>query len=236
MKTVIHKADTRGHETYGWLNTYHTFSFSDYYDHERVHFGALRVLNDDYISAGAGFGMHPHDNMEIVTIPLAGVLEHKDSMGHTQTIARNDVQIISAGSGIKHSEYNKSKDSSLNLLQIWVFPKEKNIKSGYDQETFNEEERKNKFQIIVAPDNSIKSLWINQDAWFSIGSFEKGRSTKYDLKMAGNGMYMFLIEGKIEVNGIEAGRRDGIGIWETDELEINTIEDSEILIIEVPMK
>lgn len=235
MNTVFHKAETRGHANHGWLDTSHTFSFGQYYDPMRVQFGALRVLNDDFVDGGKGFGTHPHDNMEIVSIPLSGDLEHKDSMGNVAVIKQHDVQIMSAGTGISHSEYNKSKDHKVNFLQIWVFPKVRNIKPNYDQKTFLPEDRKNKFQIVVAPDASSGGVVINQDAWFSLGRFEKGIKASYNVNKTGNGVYAFVIEGSITLNGHILNRRDGYGIWDTDTLSVVATSDSELLLIEVPM-
>lgn len=235
MNTVFHKAETRGHANHGWLDTSHTFSFGHYYDPMRVQFGALRVLNDDFVDGGKGFGTHPHDNMEIISIPLEGDLEHKDSMGNVAVIKQHDVQIMSAGTGVSHSEYNKSKERKVNFLQIWVFPKMRNIKPNYDQKTFLPEERKNKFQTIVAPAGSNEGVVINQDAWFSLGSFEKGIKTTYNVNKKGNGVYAFVIGGSITLNGHVLNRRDGYGIWDTETVSVNATSDSELLLIEVPM-
>ncbi|MBX9853095.1 MAG: pirin family protein [Cytophagaceae bacterium] len=236
MKKVIHKADSRGYADHGWLKTYHSFSFAGYYNPERVQYGLLRVLNDDTVAGGMGFGKHPHDNMEIVTIPLKGVLEHEDSMGNKKTIQKNEVQIMSAGTGIRHSEYNHSETEEVQLLQVWVFPKEKNIKPRYDQKIFSETERKNKFMTVVSPDTSEGALWINQDAYFSIGDLDSGTALDYKIKKAGNGVYVFLIEGSAEVAGEKLSRRDAIGISETDAINVKATAASTVLLIEVPMK
>ncbi len=233
MKSVLHLADTRGHFKYSWLNTYHTFSFADYHDPERVHFGMLRVLNDDVIEAGQGFGTHPHENMEIVTIPLRGDLEHKDSTGNSGIIKTNDVQVMSAGTGIYHSEYNPNPDKDVNLLQIWVFPKERNIKPRYAQATFDRDKRLNKFQVVVSPDK--EGLWINQDAWFSLARIEKGKSLPYQLHKEDHGIYLFVIEGKAVSEYQHLNRRDGYGLWELDHTTIKAEDNLEILVIEVPM-
>jgi len=234
MKTQLQKSDERGHAQHGWLDTYHSFSFANFYDPKKIRFGLLRVLNDDYIDAGQGFGMHPHDNMEIVTIPLSGALQHRDSMGNSSIIKKGDVQIMSAGTGIKHSEFNPSNTEAVTLLQIWVFPKVENIKPRYDQKTFLPETRKNIFQAVVAPDNS-EALLINQDAWFSLGNFDLGKSATYKVNKKDNGLYLFVISGTVEVGGQLLNKRDALEITETDSLEIKSNSESEILIIEVPM-
>jgi quercetin 2,3-dioxygenase len=238
MKTVFHSADSRGAADHGWLKAKHSFSFAGYYDPERIHFGALRVLNDDYVAGGMGFGKHPHDNMEIITIPLEGQLEHKDSMGNTGIISKNDVQLMSAGTGVQHSEFNRNSDKHVKLLQIWVFPNKQNVAPRYDQKTFNPEERKNKFQAIVSPypGNDDGSMWIYQDAWFQIGNFEEGTNTNYTLKGKNAGVYAFLLEGEVEINNQKLEKRDALGIWETDKLDIKINKEAELLLMEVPMQ
>ncbi len=235
MKTTLHKAESRGYADHGWLKTRHTFSFASYYDPSRVRFGLLRVLNDDIIEGGMGFGTHPHDNMEIVTIPLEGVLAHKDSMGTKQTLKPGEIQIMSAGSGLTHSEFNNSETEKINLLQIWVFPKERNIEPRYDQKVFEASERKNKFQTVVSPVQENSAMWINQDAYFSLANIDKGKNLKYDIKFEGNGVYLFVIKGSISAAGETLDKRDAIGVEETNSLEISALENSEILVIEVPM-
>lgn len=235
MKTVLHQSSSRGHANHGWLDTNHTFSFAHYFNPERVHFGALRVLNDDFVEGGMGFGRHPHDNMEIISIPLSGDLEHKDSMGNTTVIKQNDVQIMSAGSGVEHSEYNKNKDKKVNFLQLWIFPKERNITPRYDQKTFLPEDRINKLQLIVSPDKANGSIQINQDAWLYRGTLKKGFQTILNLKTGTNGLYAFVIDGDVTVAGQKLSKRDGIGITETDKVEISADGDAELLLIEVPM-
>jgi redox-sensitive bicupin YhaK (pirin superfamily) len=234
MKKVLHKADTRGLASFGWLTSRHTFSFGQYYDPERVHFGALRVLNDDIVEAGMGFGTHPHDNMEIVSIPLEGDLEHKDSTGNTEVIKSGDVQIMSAGSGLTHSEYNHSKTERVNFLQLWVFPKERDIAPRYQQKTFRVEDRKNQIQTVVAPDDD-SAVWINQDAWFSLSDLDQNNEISYPLHSDNNGVYVFNLEGVVNVNGQELARRDGLGVFETEHLNIKAGEDSKLLLVEVPM-
>ena len=195
----------------------------------------LRVLNDDIVAPGAGFGMHPHDNMEIVTIPLSGTLEHKDSMGNIGVIKPNEIQAMSAGSGLMHSEYNHSSTEPVNLLQIWVFPKTRNIEPRYDQRVFTAAEKQGKFKTIVAPVKATDVMWINQDAYFSTGNFKAGASVEYTIQHNGNGAYVFLIDGGITIEGNELGKRDAIGIWETETFWIQITADAEILVIEVPM-
>lgn len=235
MKTVFHPANERGHADFGWLNAHHSFSFGRWYDPQKIHFGALRVLNDDLIQAGAGFPEHPHDNMEIVTIPLQGAIAHKDSTGGKGVIKSGDVQIMSAGSGIRHSEYNASDSELLNLLQIWVFPKEKNIQPRYDQKTYDENERKNKWQIVVSPDKENGSLWINQDSVFALANIDEGKAITYDKKFSSNGIYLFVIEGSVTVNNITLNKRDALGISDFDIAEISANQNSKILVIEIPM-
>lgn len=233
---LIHKAATRGHADHGWLRTNHTFSFADYYNPERVHFGALRVLNDDYIAGGMGFGTHPHDNMEIITIPLEGDLEHKDSMGNGTVIKHGDVQVMSAGTGITHSEYNHNKTKPVQLLQIWVFPNKRNVTPRYGQITLDVNQRHNKLQQILSPNSDDEGVWIHQDAWFHIGRFDQNFETTYTWKKQGNGVYVFVIKGNITVNGTALNERDGSGIWNTDSMSIQANSaDAELLIIEVPM-
>ncbi|MCC7092810.1 MAG: pirin family protein [Ignavibacteriaceae bacterium] len=234
-KTIIHKANTRGHFDYGWLKTYHTFSFSNYYDPERVNFGMLRVLNDDTIEAGEGFGTHPHNDMEIVTIPLEGAVAHKDSTGGEGVIYPDEIQVMSAGTGIHHSEYNHLNDGTTKLLQLWIFPDKKGHEPRYNQKFFNSEERKNKLQFIVTPEKKGDNLWLNQDAYLALSDLEKSKSLNYKIHTKGNGVYLFLIDGNISVGDDKLFKRDGIGLWETEEISINASEDSRLLFIEVPM-
>lgn len=234
MKTILHKAGERGHANHGWLNSYHSFSFANFYQADKVHFGALRVLNDDTVKAGFGFSKHPHDNMEIVSIPLSGDLEHNDTTGRNEIIRQDDVQIMSAGSGIAHSEMNANKDKEVKFLQVWVFPKEQNITPRYEQKTFKPEDRKNTIKTVVAPDNG-NAVWINQDAWFSLGSMDKDFSSTYTIKKPGNGVYVFVLEGEININGQPLNRRDALGIWDVEAFSINAIADAQILLIDVPM-
>jgi len=232
---ILHKANTRGHADHGWLNAYHSFSFASYYDPERVHFGMLRVLNDDTVAPGMGFGMHPHDNMEIITIPQTGELEHKDSMGNHGIISSGDIQVMSAGTGIKHSEFNHSKDKAVKLLQIWVFPNKKNVTPRYGQMALNVAERKNKLQQVVSPNPDDEGMWIHQDAWFHMTNLEAGKELTYDLKKKGNGVYCFILEGDANINGQDLNRRDGLGIKNTDTFDITAKTNTEILLMEIPM-
>jgi redox-sensitive bicupin YhaK (pirin superfamily) len=234
MKTSFYKADDRGHANHGWLESWHTFSFAQYYNPQRSHFGALRVLNDDYIAAGMGFGTHPHDNFEIVTIPLEGAVEHKDSMGNHGIIKRGDVQIMSAGSGIAHSEFNASKEELLKLFQIWVFPKERNIAPRYDQKTYPLEGRKNSWQVVVSPTHE-GAVWINQDAYFNLGHFDANSNVDYKMNTNGNGVFLMVVEGQAEVDGQVLNRRDAIGVWDVDSVTIKTSAETELLAIEIPM-
>ncbi len=236
MKTIIHRADERGHADLGWLSAYHSFSFASYYNPSKVQFGALRVLNDDTVSPSMGFGTHPHDNMEIITIPLEGAVKHKDSTGGEGVIAAGDVQIMSAGSGVYHSEFNASHQEFLNLLQIWIFPKEKNIKPRYEQLRFEQADRRNKIQTVVSPENKPGLLWINQDAWLSLSDVESNTTLEYELNKTGNGVYVFVIEGEVEVADNLLQKRDAIGISETIQFSIIANTASKLLFIEVPME
>ncbi len=233
--TIIHKAASRGHANHGWLNSYHTFSFANYYNPDRMNFGVLRVLNDDEVKAGMGFGTHPHDNMEIISIPLEGSLEHKDSMGTVAVINKGDVQIMSAGTGVTHSEYNKNKDQPVKFLQIWIFPNKKNVKPRYDQITLQEEDRHNKFQQIISPDPNDAGAWINQNAWFHLGKFDAGKEATYQVKAKENGVYAFILKGNVTINGEKLENRDGYGIWNTDQISVTADSDAEILLMDVPM-
>lgn len=233
--TILHKADTRGNANHGWLNSYHSFSFANYYNPERMHFGVLRVLNDDTVNPGMGFGTHPHDNMEIISIPLSGDLEHKDSMGNVATIKHGDIQVMSAGTGIQHSEYNRNQDELVKFLQIWVFPNKKGVTPRYDQITLNAKDRHNNFQQILSPSPHDAGVWIHQDAWFHMGKFDKGKSMEYHLKKKDNGVYAFVLSGDATINGQKLNSRDGFGIWNIDQLKVEADSETEILLMEVPM-
>jgi redox-sensitive bicupin YhaK (pirin superfamily) len=235
MKKTIHKANTRGFADFGWLHSHHTFSFSSYYNPNRMQFGALRVLNDDIVQPAMGFGAHGHENMEIVSIPIIGELAHKDSMGTAKVIYPGEVQIMSAGTGLRHSEFNNSETNIVNFLQIWVLPKERGIKPRYDQKEFLVSDRMNIFQTVVSPEKDSNALWINQDSYFSLANLEKGKSIDYKINLEGNGAYLFLIDGSVLVDGETFEKRDGVGIAETDSFSITANENAEILLIEVPM-
>lgn len=236
MSTIIlHKAHTRGHANHGWLDSHHTFSFASYYNPERMRFGVLRVLNDDRVQAGMGFGTHPHDNMEIISIPLSGDLEHKDSMGNLQVIREGDIQVMSAGTGIQHSEYNRNKDQAVEFLQIWVFPNNRGVTPRYDQITLDSEKMQNKFLQILSPNPEDEGVWIHQDAWFHRGKFEKDDLIKYQIKKPGNGLYVFMIQGEAEIEGQKLQERDGLGIVGSEEIRISIHSGADILLMEVPM-
>ena len=235
MNTVLHKADTRGHANHGWLDSYHTFSFANYRNPDRMHFGVLRVLNDDRVEAGMGFSTHPHDNMEIISIPLHGDLEHKDSMGNVTVIREGDIQVMSAGTGIFHSEYNKNKDKEVKFLQIWLFPDKKNVTPRYDQISLRNIETLNRFYQILSPNAGDQGVWIHQNAWFSLGNFSAGANDLYSIHKPGNGIYAFVIEGDVEISGTKLGRRDGFGIWDTEQISFKSLSDSRVLLMEVPM-
>jgi len=232
---VLHKAETRGHANHGWLDSHHTFSFANYYNPDRMHFGVLRVLNDDMVSGGMGFGRHPHDNMEIISIPLEGDLEHQDSMGNTTVIRNGDIQVMSAGTGIQHSEKNKNQDKKVKFLQIWVFPNRKNVAPRYDQLALNADDRHNTLQQILSPNAEDEGVWIHQDAWFHLGNLDKGTSQNYYIKKKGNGVYAFVISGEVTVSGQPLSSRDGLGVWDTDQIRIVAESNAEILLMEVPM-
>ena len=235
MKTLLHKAESRGFFDHGWLQTHHTFSFADYYDPDRMHFGMLRVLNDDIIAPDMGFGTHPHDNMEIVSIPIHGALAHSDSKGHEQVILEDDVQVMSAGTGLYHSEYNHSETEPTNFLQLWIFPDAAGHTPRYEQKHFPKTGRKNTLQTIVSPEKNNGALWLNQDAWLHLADLDNGKSLDYRRHTPGNGVYLFVIEGQIKAGNETVDRRDGLGIWETDSFSIRANADSRILLVEVPM-
>jgi hypothetical protein len=236
MKKIIHKADSRGIADHGWLLSRHTFSFADYYDPERIRFGLLRVLNDDIVQPGMGFGTHPHDNMEIISIPLSGELAHKDSMGTKQVIKTGDIQIMSAGSGITHSEFNNSEKEPVNFLQIWILPKEKDMEPRYNQISYAFTDFQNKILNLISPEKENGKLWINQNAYFSLCNLEKGKEVEYTLYRKGNGLYTFIIEGEIKVTDEVLSYRDAIGLEEIESASFHARKDSRLLLIEVPMK
>lgn len=235
MQKIIHKSNSRGHANHGWLDSHHTFSFANYYNPDRMHFGVLRVLNDDVVAPGKGFGRHPHDNMEIISIPLSGDLEHKDSMGNVAVIREGDVQVMSAGTGIFHSEYNKREDREVKFLQIWVYPNKKNVKPRYDQIALQEIARENEFYQILSPDAADQGVWIHQEAWFHLGRFTKETGLTYSIKKPGNGTYFFVLDGEVEIAKEKLNSRDGLGIWDTESVELTCHAGSRVLVMEVPM-
>ena len=232
---VLHKADTRGDANHGWLHSRHTFSFANYYNPDRMHFGVLRVLNDDIVAAGRGFNTHPHDNMEIISIPLEGDLEHKDNMGNVSVIRHGDIQVMSAGKGITHSEFNKNLDREVKFLQIWVFPNQRSVTPRYDQLTLKLADRKNKFQQVLSPNPDDAGVWIYQNAWFHLANFDKGLTKEYKIKSKGNGLYVFNLSGQITVDDQQLSSRDGLGIWDFDAVSIKADTNAEFLLMEVPM-
>lgn len=232
---VIHKASSRGHANHGWLDTHHTFSFAQYYNPERMSFGALRVLNDDVIDGGTGFGTHGHQNMEIISIPLSGDLEHKDSMGTVQVIKQDDIQVMSAGSGIQHSEYNHNKNQKTNFLQIWVTPSKQNVSPRYDQQTIDYKSQKNTFVQILSPTADDQGVWIHQNAWFYRGIIEEGKSIKHSINDKSNGLYAFVVSGDVIINDQRLSKRDGLGVWDVEDINISSKSETDILIMEVPM-
>ncbi|MGH1339879.1 MAG: pirin family protein [Aureispira sp.] len=235
MKTILHKASTRGQADHGWLKSYHTFSFANYYHPDRLNFGALRVLNDDEVAPNRGFGKHPHNNMEIISIPLEGVLEHQDSMGTVSLIKKGDIQVMSAGTGVTHSERNKNKDQLVKFLQIWVLPNKQNVSPRYDQISLKEVAQQNTFYQILSPYKEDQGVWINQDAWFHLGDFNKGINTHYTFQKEKNGVYLFVLEGQVIVNGQTLERRDGYGLWDTKSFDLEAASDAQVLVMEVPM-
>ena len=235
MDQVIHRGDTRGYANHGWLESYHSFSFASYYNPERMQFGTLRVLNDDRVAPGMGFGTHPHQNMEIISIPLEGDLEHKDSMGNTAVIRQGDVQVMSAGTGVQHSEYNKNRDREVAFLQIWMLPDKPNVTPRYDQITLNPEQLKNTWFTLLGPRDKHDNLWIHQNAWFHLGEFDDQQTTSYSIREPGNGLYIFVLEGTIAIGDESLGRRDAMGVWNTPEVSFRMEDKSRLLLLEVPM-
>ncbi|MCC6541001.1 MAG: pirin family protein [Flavobacteriales bacterium] len=234
---VLHRASTRGHADHGWLQSHHSFSFASYYDPARMHFGTLRVLNDDVIAPGRGFGTHPHENMEIVTIPLSGTVAHKDSLGNSGTIKAGEVQVMSAGTGITHSEFNHGADAELRLLQTWMFPKQRNVEPRYAQIQLDHHAGENGFQQVLSPHPDDAGVWVHQDAWFHLGRFEAHREIEYHVKRKGNGVYAFLIDGEATINGQALFQRDGLGVWDVESLSITTGQHgARILLMDVPME
>ena len=235
-QTVLHTADSRGGADHGWLKSYHTFSFAGYYNPERLNFGALRVLNDDRVDGGRGFGEHPHDNMEIISIPLEGSLEHKDSIGNVGVIDPGEIQVMSAGTGIYHAEYNKNKNVPVKFLQIWIFPNKRNVEPRYDQQIIQTAAHPNELVQILSPDKNDQGVWIHQDAWFNMGNLEKDHQVVYNFHKKESGVYVFVLEGSVSVDGQKLATRDGYGIWDTSAIEITADTDARILLMEVPME
>jgi redox-sensitive bicupin YhaK (pirin superfamily) len=235
--SVLHTSGSRGTSNYGWLHSRHRFSFGNYYDVDRIHFGALRVLNDDMVAPGKGFGTHPHSNMEIISIPLEGGLEHKDSMNNVSTIQSGEIQVMSAGTGVYHSEYNSDKENTSRFLQIWIYPNKQNVEPRYDQRSIDPTLRINQFHQIVSPQKTDDGVWIHQNAWIFTSKFDAGFELNYDLKMPeSNGIYIFVLSGELEVNEQGLKSRDGYGLWEINSIQIKAMTDAEFLLIEVPMK
>ncbi|EAQ99626.1 pirin family protein [Maribacter sp. HTCC2170] len=235
MKSIIHKANTRGIANHGWLQSHHSFSFGNYHEPNRMNFGMLRVLNDDVVSARMGFSTHPHKNMEIISIPLKGDLEHKDSMGNVAVIKEGDVQVMSAGKGISHSEHNRSSENEVRFLQIWVIPNKNNVEPRYDQITLKNRDVGNQLVQILSPNENDDGVWIHQDAWFHLGDFEKGKERFYELKDKTNGVYAFVLEGDITIENQTLNKRDGFGIWDIDKITIKADSNSKLLLMEIPM-
>lgn len=236
--SILVKAQERGHANHGWLDTNHTFSFANYYNPERMHFGVLRVLNDDHVAAGGGFGTHPHENMEIITIPLEGDLEHKDSMGTKEVIRQGDVQVMSAGTGIYHSEYNANKDKAVKFFQIWLFPNKRNVEPRYDQISLNLAAMDNQFMQILSPNPEDAGVWIHQNAYFDMGRFDDTtKKIKHQLRSPeSNGLFAMVVDGAFKINGQELNHRDGFGIWDVNEIDIETLKAGRLLLMEVPMQ
>lgn len=235
MKTILHKSETRGHENHGWLDTYHTFSFAEYYDRDRMNFGVLRVLNDDRVAPGQGFGTHPHENMEIISIPLSGELEHKDSMQNHGVISTGEIQVMSAGTGIFHSEFNKNSDKEVRFLQIWILPNKKNVTPRYDQISLKNLERPDELYQVLSPNPNDQGVWIHQQAWFFMGDLSEGWNGNYKLRGFNTGVYFFVVEGSVTIEGKQLERRDGLGIYETENIEIIANKETKLLVMEVPM-
>jgi len=235
MKTVLHTSESRGHANHGWLDARHSFSFAGWFDPERIQFGALRVLNDDIIQGGMGFGTHPHDNMEIITLPLKGDLEHKDSMGNSAVIREGDIQVMSAGTGVYHSEYNKNPDKEINLFQLWVLPNQRDVEPRYDQIPIRSLYQKNIFFQILSPDQDGQGVWIHQNAWIHLLDADAQTNHSYSIKSPGNGVYVMVIEGEITIGDQVLKRRDAMGIWDTAVFDLNVLQDAQVMLVDVPM-
>ncbi|CAL2077982.1 quercetin 2,3-dioxygenase [Tenacibaculum sp. 190524A05c] len=235
MKTVLHKANTRGHANHGWLDSHHSFSFANYYNPERMNFGVLRVLNDDIVQGGKGFGTHPHRDMEIISIPLEGDLEHKDSMGNNAVIKQGDVQAMSAGKGIYHSEFNKNQETDVKFLQIWIVPNQQNVTPRYDQISIKDLATKNSFYQVLSPNPDDQGVWIHQNAWMYLGDFDSNSNTTYTINDKKNGVYAFVLDGEVEIEGQSLEKRDGFGLWDIERFNLTSKTNSKVLLIEVPM-
>lgn len=236
MKTILYRANTRGNANHGWLVSQHTFSFANYYNPERMNFGLLRVVNDDTVAGGQGFGTHPHENMEIISIPLSGALEHKDSMGNKHVIESGEVQVMSAGTGITHSEYNANKNEEVKFFQIWVYPREQGVKPRYGQKRFDLDAKKNDLTLVVSPDEAEASLWVHQDVWFSLGNFDEAKEMTYNIKKKGNGAFVMVVEDSFQIGDTKLDKRDAVGISDVDTINIKSLsDDARLLIIDVPM-
>ncbi|MFN2261720.1 MAG: pirin family protein [Psychroflexus sp.] len=235
MRTTFHKANTRGHANHGWLNSHHSFSFANYINPERMNFGMLRVLNDDVVAPKMGFGTHPHQNMEIVSIPLKGDLRHRDNTGTEAIIKSGDIQVMSAGTGIEHSEINHNPDQEVQFLQIWIIPNRENITPRYDQISIDSTKTKNRFHQILSPNSDDEGVWIYQNAWMHLGEFTTEKTETYQVKQENNGVYIFVLEGEIEVENHTLQKRDAIGIWDSSQVDVKVKNNSKILLIEVPM-
>jgi len=233
MKSVYHPANSRGFADHGWLKSFHTFSFSGYHDPERMHFGLLRVLNDDLVAPGRGFGRHPHSDMEIISIPLEGELVHQDSLGNKSIIRRGDIQVMSAGTGVEHSEFNNSGTEPVQFLQIWIFPHSKGLQPRYDQQRIPEVP--NTLAQVLSPSPDDQGVWINQQAWFWMGSFDRETSINHSMQNGGNGLYAFVLEGQVRIGDQLLQKRDGLGIWETDAITLDAQAGCRIVLMEVPM-
>jgi len=238
MDFVLHTSDSRGYANHGWLEARHSFSFAGWYDAKKVHFGALRVLNDDIIAPGKGFGEHPHNNMEIITIPLHGALEHKDSMGNHGVIRAGEVQVMSAGSGVFHSEFNASTSEPISLFQIWIFPNKTDVSPRYDQINYEMDQSRSQLLTLVCPENKAQEsgqTWIHQEAWISMGNIIKNDNLNIKTKTKGNGFYIIVIEGIMNINNSRLNKRDAIGIWNSEQVKLSTSSSCSFLLIEVPM-
>ncbi|MGP5314006.1 pirin family protein [Psychrobacter faecalis] len=235
MRTIYHAADSRGDANHGWLKSKHTFSFANYHNPERMGFGALRVINDDFVIAGQGFGKHSHRDMEIISIPLSGKLGHGDNIGNNGIIETGEIQVMSAGTGITHSEMNADDHEAVSFLQIWVIPNKMNAEPRYQQIRMDELMKPNAFNQILSPNSDDAGVWIHQDAWFSMGDFDKGVTETYQLKDPNNGVYIFVISGKVVINGNTLDTRDGLGVWDTKNFTMDVLDGAKVLLMEVPI-